>query len=95
MAKNSRPISNNATQFLDVVVGISSHTTSGKISLQKKFEGNRWVRQALNLRTQVSYRLVEKLQEKAVSMTQACQVLQVSQLDYYAERSGHVLTVFT
>jgi transposase InsO family protein len=34
----------------------------------------------------VSYQLVEQLQKKAVSVTQACRVLQVSQSGYYAAR---------
>ena len=34
----------------------------------------------------MSYQLVEQLQEKAVSVSQACRVLQVSQSGYYAER---------
>ena len=34
----------------------------------------------------MSYQLVEQLQKKAVSVTQACRVLQVSQSGYYAAR---------
>ena len=34
----------------------------------------------------MSYQLVEHLQKKAVSVTQACRVLQVSQSGYYAAR---------
>ena len=34
----------------------------------------------------MSYRLVEQLQKKAVSVSQACRVLQVSQSGYYAAR---------
>jgi len=34
----------------------------------------------------VSYQLVEQLQKKAVPVTQACWVLQVSQSGYYAAR---------
>ena len=37
-------------------------------------------------RTPVSYQLVEQLQKKAVSVSQACRVLQVSPSSYYAAR---------